>query len=384
MRPRADGAFDLRWFTPEVEVDLCGHATLASAHVLWETGPARPRRRTRCSTPAAASCGPRAARRRASQLDFPVAEPPEPCDDDPRLLDALGDRDAPSALSHRRPFFMLVELADAATVRDARARLRRAARARRRRARRLRRPRPATTATTTSCRGASRRGSASTRTPVTGSMHCVLAPYWCDRLGPTSCASYQASARGGELHVAGAKATARCSPAARSPCSAASSSRSRRAVSRRSMRVLVTGAAGFIGSHVSAHAARSRRRRRSGSTASTPYYDPQLKERRLARLTGDPAFELRARRPARSGRRRAPSSPPRRDRVVHLAAQAGVRHSLTHPHDYVDSNVTGTAEHPRRRAGTTAPSTSCTRRRARCTVRTRRCRSPCTTTSTIR
>src|SRR6476619_1561309 len=37
VQSRADGGFDLRWFTPEVEVDLCGHATLASAHVLWET-----------------------------------------------------------------------------------------------------------------------------------------------------------------------------------------------------------------------------------------------------------------------------------------------------------------------------------------------------------
>ena len=37
IRPRDDGGYDLRWFTPEVEVDLCGHATLASAHVLWET-----------------------------------------------------------------------------------------------------------------------------------------------------------------------------------------------------------------------------------------------------------------------------------------------------------------------------------------------------------
>ena len=37
LKPRNDGSFDLRWFTPAVEVDLCGHATLASAHVLWET-----------------------------------------------------------------------------------------------------------------------------------------------------------------------------------------------------------------------------------------------------------------------------------------------------------------------------------------------------------
>ena len=40
---RSDG-YDLRWFTPSVEIDLCGHGTLASAHVLWETGEARPRR----------------------------------------------------------------------------------------------------------------------------------------------------------------------------------------------------------------------------------------------------------------------------------------------------------------------------------------------------
>src|SRR5437764_986532 len=38
VQPRADGGFDLRWFTPEVEVDLCGHATLASGHVLWTEG----------------------------------------------------------------------------------------------------------------------------------------------------------------------------------------------------------------------------------------------------------------------------------------------------------------------------------------------------------
>src|SRR5262245_26828735 len=47
--PRADG-FDLRWFTPRVEVDLCGHATLASAHVLWETGRLEPGQEARFHT----------------------------------------------------------------------------------------------------------------------------------------------------------------------------------------------------------------------------------------------------------------------------------------------------------------------------------------------
>ncbi len=46
---RDDGAFDLRWFTPKVEVDLCGHATLASAHVLWQDGTCSLRRRRRGS-----------------------------------------------------------------------------------------------------------------------------------------------------------------------------------------------------------------------------------------------------------------------------------------------------------------------------------------------
>src|ERR687886_1724127 len=47
LRPRSDGDWELRWFTPAVEVELCGHATLASAHVLWATGrvpPSKPAR----------------------------------------------------------------------------------------------------------------------------------------------------------------------------------------------------------------------------------------------------------------------------------------------------------------------------------------------------
>src|SRR5262245_10264647 len=106
------------------------------------------------------------------------------------------------------------------------------------------------------------------------------------------------------------------------------------------MRVLVTGAAGFIGSYVSA-ALLARGDEVVGLDNVNAYYDPSLKEHRLSLLTSEPKFEL-----VRGGLHdpeaitaafdRAP------DRVVHLAAQAGVRHSLTHPRDYVDSNVTGT------------------------------------------
>ena len=70
VRPRdRDGEYDLRWFTPEVEVDLCGHATLASAHVLWEHEQRRARRR---STRAAACCTRRTTTTGTITLDFPV------------------------------------------------------------------------------------------------------------------------------------------------------------------------------------------------------------------------------------------------------------------------------------------------------------------------
>src|SRR5512134_4078932 len=73
---RDDGAFDLRWFTPTVEVDLCGHATLASAHVLWETGRLGPEVRARFHT----RSGPLEAWREGGsiRMDFP-SEPVTAC-----------------------------------------------------------------------------------------------------------------------------------------------------------------------------------------------------------------------------------------------------------------------------------------------------------------
>ena len=106
------------------------------------------------------------------------------------------------------------------------------------------------------------------------------------------------------------------------------------------MRVLVTGAAGFIGSHVSAHLL-ARGDTVIGLDNVNAYYDTQLKEARLARLASESAFELR-RADLRDQDAIAAAFALAPDRVVHLAAQAGVRHSLTHPHDYIESNVTGT------------------------------------------
>ena len=85
--PRGTSGHDLRWFTPTVEVDLCGHATLAAAHVLWEAGrlaqDASARFHTRSGLLTAAREG------RCIELDFP-ALPPEPAQASPDLLRALG------------------------------------------------------------------------------------------------------------------------------------------------------------------------------------------------------------------------------------------------------------------------------------------------------
>jgi UDP-glucuronate 4-epimerase len=107
-----------------------------------------------------------------------------------------------------------------------------------------------------------------------------------------------------------------------------------------SRQVLVTGAAGFIGFHV-AKRLLTDGHRVVGLDNLNDYYDTALKRARLAQLTSHPAFtfallDLRDREATADHFRSQPPS-----RVVHLAAQAGVRHSLTHPHEYVDANLVG-------------------------------------------
>jgi len=108
------------------------------------------------------------------------------------------------------------------------------------------------------------------------------------------------------------------------------------------MRILLTGAAGFIGSFV-ARRLLDRGDEVIGFDNMNAYYDPALKEARAQRLAASTGFTLVRDDLADAPALRAAFDTHKPRRVIHLAAQAGVRHSLTHPQDYVQSNVVGTA-----------------------------------------
>jgi predicted PhzF superfamily epimerase YddE/YHI9 len=191
LLPQEDGAWGLRWFTPAVEVDLCGHATLAAAHALWDTG-----------VPGAVltfhtRSGVLTARREGDVvvLDFP-AEPAQPVTPPPGLLEALGA--AAGAVVARNRFDYLVELADAAEVRALRPDMTRLAQVE---TRGVVVTAPADEA---GCDFVSRWFGPQVgvdEDPVTGSAHCCLGPWWAQRLGRTELRGYQASQRGGYVGV---------------------------------------------------------------------------------------------------------------------------------------------------------------------------------------
>jgi len=106
------------------------------------------------------------------------------------------------------------------------------------------------------------------------------------------------------------------------------------------MKILVTGAAGFIGMHVSLLLL-ARGDQVVGLDNLNDYYDPQLKRDRLARLLPAAAFRFVQMDVADRPGMASLFAEEKFDRVVHLAAQAGVRYSLVNPHAYIDSNVVG-------------------------------------------
>jgi predicted PhzF superfamily epimerase YddE/YHI9 len=190
---RADGAFDLRWFTPAVEVALCGHATLASAHVLWETGALAPGELARFHTKSGLLTAARLADGRI-ELDFPacvaVSEPPPA-----GLAAALG---ADLLYAGRNVDDYLVEVASEAVVRGLRPTHRD-----------LGMLGVRGVIVTARAQGGGfdfvsrffAPGAGIDEDPVTGSAHCALAPHWGKILGKTEMVGYQASKRGGVVHV---------------------------------------------------------------------------------------------------------------------------------------------------------------------------------------
>ncbi|MEA4909570.1 MAG: PhzF family phenazine biosynthesis protein [Anaerolineaceae bacterium] len=191
LLPEGEG-YRLRWMTPQVEVKLCGHATLASAHVLWETGRLAPDQTAHFAT----LSGPLHAARRGEwiELDFPTrdAGPVAPL---PGLAEALGVEIVHYACGEN---IYLVEVEDEDSVRRAQpdfARLK---------ALGLRSVILTSRASGGDYDFVSRYFAPNVginEDPVTGSSHCRLAPYWAGKLGQTRLRARQLSARGGDLQV---------------------------------------------------------------------------------------------------------------------------------------------------------------------------------------
>jgi PhzF family phenazine biosynthesis protein len=190
------GKFNLRWFTPKNEVDLCGHATLATAHVLWEDGhvsageTALFETRSGLLTAKAGLAG--------IELDFPsepIGAPVTSRDELEELQAALG---APIRFAGRNRLDLLVELENEAQVRSLRPDIRRLESF------------PVRGVIVTS-RSSSKEYDLVSRffaprvgvdeDPVCGSAHCCLGPYWAEKLDRSFLVAHQVSCRGGVVKI---------------------------------------------------------------------------------------------------------------------------------------------------------------------------------------
>ena len=184
--------FELRWFTPTVEVELCGHATLAAAHALWTEGlvdgnnPIRFRTRSGLLT-----CTQRG---NSIELDFP-AIPAYPAALPAPLAEALGVTPVLVAASQFDSLVLVESAPELRALQPDFAQLHCI---------------PVRGIIVTSVSDDPRfdfisrffaPGAGINEDPVTGSAHCVLGPFWSERLGKTEMLAYQASARGGIVRV---------------------------------------------------------------------------------------------------------------------------------------------------------------------------------------
>jgi PhzF family phenazine biosynthesis protein len=191
---RADGDFDLRWFTPKIEDDLCGHATLASAYVLalrkHNVWPVRFNTRSGILT-VAKNAVVQGDNEETFEMDFP-ARPPQPCETPAGLLPALGLKTA--LVTKSRDYLVVVDQAE--QVRALSPDLAALAKL------------EAGNGTIVSAPGEGyvdyvcrffAPSIGIDEDPATGSIHCTLAPYWAGRLGKESFHAQQLSARGGSM-----------------------------------------------------------------------------------------------------------------------------------------------------------------------------------------
>jgi len=203
VRRREDGDWHLRWFTPALEVDLCGHATLASAHVLWEEGLLEPEEDARFHT----LSGLLTCRRAGDwiEMDFPA----EPATDRLAVGVAREGQDmAPQALYDglgvepsevwRNRVDLLVVLDRADQVRSIEPDQTMLGRIE---TRGIMVTAPSDDEAYDFVSRFFAPKSGVPEDPVTGSAHCCLGPYWADRLGKSELVGYQASARGGVVRV---------------------------------------------------------------------------------------------------------------------------------------------------------------------------------------
>jgi PhzF family phenazine biosynthesis protein len=188
VRTLGNGEYELRWMTPTVEVDLCGHATLATAHVLFSTGMAKDvvRFQSRSGILTTRAHGDKI------ELDFP-AKPERPAS--PAPVELLRAIPSPAVYVGKNDFDYLVELESVDAVRSLEPNFAR-----------LKTLGVRGIVVTTAARAGADYdfvsrgffpGSGIDEDPVTGSAHCMLAPYWQPRLGRSTLTGYQASARGG-------------------------------------------------------------------------------------------------------------------------------------------------------------------------------------------